>query len=261
MKMPKIPDVKIPKIKLPSKEQFKRALPIIFGGLSVIGNAISTYMFVDTTTKATRIYDQMEADGKSKEDIRKEILPMYTKPALMFGAANACTIGAVVSAEAQIGGLVTGLAVADARRKIEPKDEDYFKNVDISMLPECGPEEVLFYDEYLDTGKLDGYFTLSEVDWWKAYAKFQEKFNSFEFCGNPSYADFYELLPKKKMFKEHLKSLGEWPNYATWDISENCSTEIMTIDVVPIDDTLVCNYVRWIITPKVSEEAIRCGLV
>ena len=197
----------------------------------------------------------------NKEDIRKEVLPMYAKPAAVFVASNACTIGAVASGVSLAGELVTGLAVADARNRRTAEKFDPVENVDISMLPKCEPEEVLFYDEYLDTGKMDGYYTMTEADWWKSYAKFQEKFNSLDFSGDPTFADFYSCFPKQKMFKERLKALGSWADCASWDISENWTTAILDIDVYPIDDTLECNYIHWIIAPRVDEEDIRNGLV
>ena len=115
MKMPKIPAVKIPKMRFPSKEKIKRALPVIFGGLSIIGNAVSAYLFVDTTVKAVRKHDELEAQGKSISDIRREVLPMYIGPVSAFAAANACTIGAIVSAKIQISGALAGMAAADYR--------------------------------------------------------------------------------------------------------------------------------------------------
>lgn len=255
MKMPKIPAVKIPKMRFPSKEKIKRALPVIFGGLSIIGNAVSAYLFVDTTVKAVRKHDELEAQGKSISDIRREVLPMYIGPVSAFAAANACTIGAIVSAKIQISGALAGMAAADYRsRKLKEPE----KKIDISRLPKCEFGEVLFYDEYLDaSGECDGYYSMSEADWWQAYAEFLEECS----CGEASFADFYEKLASHSEVKRLVNNLGSWPYYATWDMdqifsdksSENRFVRLVRTD---IDEDTYINIVDWTYAPSVSYDYI-----
>ena len=267
MKMPKIPSVKIPKIHLPSRRQVERYIPAILGGLSIIGNTISTYLFVDTTVKATRKADQMEADGCSKEEIRKEVLPMYTIPMATFVASNACTVGAVASAEAQISGLITGMAAVDYRnRKLKEQntDEPKIKQIDISNLPSCKPGEILFYDEYLETGKQDGYFAISEADWWQAYAEFIEDIqNPNMFPDFPTYADFYHYLPKEKMFDEMLHNVGSWPYYAHWELYDMSDVKLIKkpMDTVYIDENTQVKMIEWLWPPVISDWSYEQGYV
>lgn len=269
MQIPKLPAVKIPKIKLPSKAQMNRALPVILGGLSVLGNALSTYFFVDTTVHATRIADAMEDKGCSKEEIRKKILPMYTVPAVTFAASNACTIGSVISSEAQIGGLLAGMAAADYRANKAKSDDDAYYESDGKRylkrpvtLPDCSPGEVLFYDEYLETGKQDGFYACTEADWWKAYAKFQERImDPNDICGEPAFSDFYELLPNQKEISKMLANVGSWPWWATWSICDTCSTKLVRLEEAWIDENTKYWIVNWLFPPTVSDEVIEQGFV
>lgn len=260
MKIPKIPTVKIPKIHLPSKAKIKRALPVVLGALSVIGNGISTYLFIDTTVKVTRIADDMTAEGYEKKDIRNKVLPMYAIPAATFIAANACTVGAVMSAEAQIGGLATGLAAVDYRnRKLKGFEDEV---VDVDNLPDVGPGEILFYDEYLETGKQDGYFAMKEADWWKAYAEFIEDIqNSNMFPDFPTFADFYHYLPKEKMIDEMLHNIGSWPYYAHWELYDMSDVKLMRLDTVAIDENTEVKMINWLWPPVISEWSYEQGYV
>lgn len=254
MKLPKMP-----KIKLPTKRQIKAAMPTILAVVSVVGNTATAILLIKETSSATLKIEQMKAEGATKQEIVKEVAPKFILPTVIFTASQLCTIECNVLNKKQKLGLSAALLSADYRFN---KLKGNVKKGEPKTLPECNEGEVLFYDEYLETGKQDGYYACKEADWWKAYAKFQEKvWDPNYFCGEPTFSDFYDLLPKYTHVHELFKDLGSWPYYATWDIGDTCSSQFVRLEEAWIDENTKYWIVNWLFPPTVSEEAITNELV
>lgn len=246
--------MKIPKIKLPSKQQIKKAMPTVLAVASVIGNTASTLIFIKETINATLTVDNLKNEGATKAEIAKEVAPKFILPTVIFVAAQICTIECNVLNKKQQLGLTTALIGADYRLRKAKED----KNVAVETPPKfvdtdipTGGDKILIYDEYLETGKQDGYFAMREADWWKAYANIQTKINSMEYGGEITYRDFYSQFPNKRYFEEKLAALGSWPDLAGWDVSDWGSTQFATLDEGVIDEYTGYKIVHWYCPPMI----------
>lgn len=252
MKLPKMP-----KIKLPTKQQVKAAMPTVMAVTSVVGSTISTVLFIKESMSASLKIEQLKKEGATKKEIILEVAPKFILPTVIFAASQLCTIECNILNKKQQVGLATALVSADYRLN---KAKGYIKDEPSKSLPACPEGKMLFYDEYLETGKQDGYYACRESDWWKAYAKFI--INLGDEGGVASFYDFYKLLiPYDETLKDKLNNVGSWVHYAEWDLADTCSQDIMRPDEMWIDDTTKYYAVNWLFPPVVSEEAIMQGLV
>ena len=264
----KLPAVKLPK--LPTRQQIKRAMPTIMAVTSVIGNVVSVCMMVNRTIKVTRIMDEMHEEGATNKEIAKVVVPKYILPTVIFIGAQVCTIECNILNKRQQYGLATALIGADYRYRSLKSKKDDDANPDFKgNPPEIKNDEILFYDEYLETATQNGYFAMREADWYKGYGEFQELLNDPNYyCGCATYWDLYEHIWSTEdgsiaypELVEKISNLGSWPNCAGFDMDYWGTAKILKLEDGWIDDRTPYKIIHWLCMPTVTMDSIEEGLV
>ena len=235
----------------PSKFDWAVAKPKIMAVGSVIANGISGFLF------ARNSFDIKEklANAETKKEKRKEILKAYGLPVCLYLASSACTLTLGLDASSDISALASALVVADyklreSKKGVEGPFPHEFKNG--LVIPR--EDEVLIYDEYLETQDQDGYYAYNKADWLEIYADFLTKYSAQGFV---SYSDLYEMFPADSVPYEKMSNLGSWANYAGWDI---CDWETIAVAYLEekdwVDEETRYYDVHWLCPPEVNVDFI-----
>lgn len=235
----------------PSKFDWVVAKPKIMAVGSIIANGIGGFLF------ARNSFDIKEklANAETKKEKRKEILKAYGLPLCLYFASSACTLTLGLDASGDISALASALVVADyklreSKKEVEGPFPHEFKNG--VVVPK--DDEVLIYDEYLETLDQDGYYAYNKADWLEHYADFLTKYSAQGFA---SFADFYETFPVDSVPYAKMINLGPWSNYASWDI---CDWDTIAVACLQeedwIDEETRYYNVRWFCPPEVNVDFI-----
>lgn len=273
MKLPKI--LKMPKIKLPTKQQVKAAMPTILAVVSVVGNTATAILLIKETSSATLKIEQMKAEGATKQEIVKEVAPKFILPAITFAASQLCTIECNILNKKQQMGLSAALVGADyryrrykekVRKECGPEEdrriEDEIAKEDFHEYAEvCGnlgdgsskyvaPEgTLLFYDPYRNSGKEDGYFSSTMIQVKQAMYHLNR---NYILASSACLNEFYEFLGIPGT------AYGE---YAWWDMADGVYWIDIEIREVPVNENTVAYAIDYVFAPQVPMEAIEKGLV